>query len=67
MERFAPGAWKKTLREQRDQMRVLFQHGHDPELGDKPIAEIRTSARTTRARTTRRACSTGFRRSSWTA
>jgi HK97 family phage prohead protease len=41
MERFAPGAHKKTLREGRDRLRVLFQHGQDPEVGDKPIAEIR--------------------------
>src|SRR3954471_2041538 len=41
MERFAPGAHKKTLREGRDRLRVLFQHGQDPETGDKPIAEIR--------------------------
>jgi HK97 family phage prohead protease len=40
MERFAPGAFKKTFREQRDRMRVLFQHGMDPEVGDKPIAAI---------------------------
>jgi HK97 family phage prohead protease len=41
MERFAPGAFKKTLREQRDRLRVLFQHGQDPDIGDKPIAELR--------------------------
>jgi HK97 family phage prohead protease len=40
MERFVPGAFKKTLREQGDRLRVLFQHGHDPEIGDKPIAEL---------------------------
>jgi HK97 family phage prohead protease len=41
MERFAPGAFKKTLQEQRDRLRVLFQHGNDPDIGDKPIAELR--------------------------
>jgi hypothetical protein len=40
MERFVPGAFKKTLRESRDKLRVLFQHGQDPEIGDKPIASI---------------------------
>jgi HK97 family phage prohead protease len=40
MERFAPGAFRKTIREGRDKLRVLFQHGHDPEIGDKPIAAI---------------------------
>lgn len=41
MERVAPGAFKKTFREGRDQMRVLLNHGYDPELGDRPIASIR--------------------------
>lgn len=44
MERFAPGAFAKTIAEQRDGMRVLFQHGHDPQIGDKvlgPIADLR--------------------------
>lgn len=40
MERIAPGACKKTFREQRGAMRVLLQHGRDPQLGDKPIASI---------------------------
>lgn len=40
MERFAPGAFKKTIRESQARMRVLFQHGQDPEVGDKPIAAI---------------------------
>jgi HK97 family phage prohead protease len=40
MERFAPGAFKKTIQEQRNKLRVLFQHGQDPEIGDKPIAEL---------------------------
>jgi HK97 family phage prohead protease len=40
LERIAPGAFKKTFREQRDEMRVLFQHGHDPQLGDKPLGPI---------------------------
>jgi HK97 family phage major capsid protein/HK97 family phage prohead protease len=40
MERFAPGAFRKTFAENRDNIRVLFQHGKDPELGNKPIAEL---------------------------
>jgi HK97 family phage prohead protease len=36
LERVAPGAYKKTFREQRP--KVLFQHGMDPELGDRAIA-----------------------------
>lgn len=42
MERVAPGACKKTFREQRDSMRVLLQHGRDPQIGDKPIGSIST-------------------------
>lgn len=40
LERISPGAYKKTFRERKDQLRVLFQHGRDPMVGDKPIAEI---------------------------
>ena len=42
LERFAPGAIKKTIRENRDAMRVLFQHGFDYVVGDKPLGPIRT-------------------------
>lgn len=41
MERFVRGAFKKTIREQRDRMRVLFQHGMDMQIGDKPLGPIR--------------------------
>jgi HK97 family phage prohead protease len=44
MERIAPGAFGKTFVDQRDSMRVTFQHGKDPALGHKvlgPIAELR--------------------------
>lgn len=40
LERFAPGSMKKTIRESRDKMKVLFQHGMDPVLGDKPLGPI---------------------------
>lgn len=39
MERIVPGAFRKTFKERRDQIRVLFQHGRDAELRDRPIAE----------------------------
>lgn len=35
MERIAPGAFKKTIREQTP--KVLFQHGGDPAIGDKVL------------------------------
>lgn len=41
LERFAPSSVTKTLTENRDSIRVLFQHGRDPVLGDKPLGPIR--------------------------
>ncbi len=38
IERIAPGAFKKTFREQTP--KVLFQHGQDPQIGDKPLGTI---------------------------
>lgn len=40
MERTVPGAFKKTIQENRDNMRVLFQHGRDPQIGSKPLGPI---------------------------
>lgn len=40
MERIAPGAAAKTIAENRSNMRILLQHGKDPQLGNKPIATI---------------------------
>jgi HK97 family phage prohead protease len=40
MERFVPRAFTKTLKERGNNLKVLFQHGQDPEVGDKPIAAI---------------------------
>jgi HK97 family phage prohead protease len=37
MERFAPNAWRKTIKEQAHKIRALFQHGQDPQIGDKPL------------------------------
>jgi HK97 family phage prohead protease len=42
IERIAPGAFLRTFAEDRDQFRVMLQHGYDPELGEKPIASIQT-------------------------
>lgn len=41
LERIAPGAFRKTFQEGRNSMKVLFQHGHDPQIGDKPLGPIR--------------------------
>ena len=42
LERIAPGAFLRTFHEDRDAMRVLFQHGRDPVVGDKPLGPIVT-------------------------
>lgn len=34
LERIAPGAFAKTLKENRSAVKVLFNHGNDPTLGD---------------------------------
>ena len=39
-EQIAPGAFKKTFDENRSSMRALFQHGKDPQVGDKPLGPI---------------------------
>jgi HK97 family phage prohead protease len=40
MERMAPGAFKRTFDQRRDKIQVLFNHGGDPELGDKALGSI---------------------------
>lgn len=40
VERIAPGAFKKTMRENGTDVRSLFQHGMDPQIGDKPLGAI---------------------------
>src|SRR5574338_392363 len=40
MERISPTAFDKTFAENRAGMRVLFQHGKDPQIGDKPLGVI---------------------------
>jgi HK97 family phage prohead protease len=37
MERIAPGAFKQTFAERADKIRVLYDHGHDPSIGNKPL------------------------------
>lgn len=38
-ERIAPGALDRTLREDREYIKVLFNHGADPSIGDKPLGK----------------------------
>jgi len=39
-EQIAPGAFSKTLNERGDKIKILFDHGMDPSIGNKPIASI---------------------------
>jgi phage head maturation protease len=41
MERIAPGASLKTIKENRDRIQITFNHGHDPSLGDQVLADLR--------------------------
>ena len=48
MEQVAPGAFARTLREDRERMRMLFNHGADPTLGAMilgAIEDVREDAR----------------------
>lgn len=42
LERMVPGAFKDTIAEDRKDMRILFDHGFDPTLGNKVLAPIDT-------------------------
>ena len=40
MEKFAPGAFKKTFAENRSRMSCIFRHGLDPQIGQKVLGPI---------------------------
>lgn len=42
VERVMPGAFTDTIKQDRANMRVLFDHGQDPSLGNKPLGQIST-------------------------
>lgn len=42
LERVASQAFDKTISEDRGSMKVLFDHGMDPAMGNKPLGPIRT-------------------------
>lgn len=42
LERVLPGAFAETIKADRSNMRVLFDHGMDPNIGGKPLGPIRT-------------------------
>lgn len=37
LERVAPGAFAETFAQRGDSIRVLYDHGHDPSIGNKPL------------------------------
>jgi HK97 family phage prohead protease len=42
LERIAPGAFDRAIAEDLDRVKVLYDHGHDPQLGNKPLGTIRS-------------------------
>lgn len=40
MERTVKGAFAKTIKENRGSIKVLYDHGHDPQLGNKPLGPL---------------------------
>lgn len=40
LERTVRGAFAKTIAESRDRVKVLFNHGYDPQIGDKVLGTI---------------------------
>ena len=39
VERVAPGAFAKTFAERGDKIRLLYEHGHDLRVGDRPLGK----------------------------
>ena len=39
MERVRPGSFKQTFKDRGDKIRVLYDHGHDPSIGNKPLGK----------------------------
>lgn len=37
LERMAPGSIRRSLKENRDRIKILYDHGYDPQLGNKPL------------------------------
>ncbi len=44
MEQIAPGSFVQTIEEDRAAMRVLFDHGYDPQIGNKVLGPIESLA-----------------------
>jgi HK97 family phage prohead protease len=44
LESIKPGAFRKTIAESRDSMKVLYDHGQDPTIGNKVLGSIESLA-----------------------
>ena len=44
LERILPGAFRRTITNNQPNMRILFNHGQDPTMGDQVLAPIETLA-----------------------
>lgn len=42
IEQIDPSAFDRTLKERAGQIKVLFNHGQDPSIGNKPLGEVRS-------------------------
>lgn len=40
LERIKPGAFNRTFTEHRSRIKVLYDHGKDPQLGNKPLGKL---------------------------
>src|SRR4029453_18348362 len=40
LERIAPGAFAKTIKESLNRIRVMYNHGRDPTISEKPLGQI---------------------------
>ena len=40
LEQIAPGAFAKTITEDRSSIRALYEHGGDPVIGTKPLGVV---------------------------
>ena len=40
LERIMPGAFAETFRSKGDSIRVLYDHGRDPQIGNKPLGSV---------------------------
>jgi HK97 family phage prohead protease len=48
IEQISPGAFARTLRQRGNQVKVLFNHGQDPTIGNKPLGTIASIGEDTR-------------------